>query len=117
MLRWVTTRAINGADVRQLVKFLSTNPLFKSRTYHVHTGAHCKDGAIGTVQPAFSLFDMQTLFDSNLSAGVMQINNVDMLPKYEWSVDYIDAMCFSNRYKAKIPTVQKMSLRDLTSEA
>ena len=59
IIRWTTKRAVNFKDIRQVVSFLSTHPLFKERTYHVHTGAHCKDGAIGTAQPAFSLFDMQ----------------------------------------------------------
>ena len=77
--------------------------MFKERIYHVHTGAHCKDGAIGTAQPAFSLFDMQQLFDASLKAGVMQINNQNMLPRYEWAVDYIDAMCYSNTYQPQIP--------------
>ena len=53
------------------MKFLSTNAHLKERNYHVHTGAHCKDGVIGTAQPAFSLFDMQQIFDASLKAGVM----------------------------------------------
>ena len=75
IIRWTTKRAVNFKDIRKLVDFLSTHPLFKDRVYHVHTGAHCKDGAIGTAQPAFSLFDMQNLMDASLKAGVMQINN------------------------------------------
>lgn len=80
------------------MKFVSSNVLFKDRVYHIHTGAHCKNGAIGTAQPAFSLFDMQQIIDANLKAGVMQINNHTMKPRYEWAVDYIDAMCFSDTY-------------------
>ena len=70
IIRWTTSRAFNFKDIRQLVKFLSTNNLFKDRNYHVHTGAHCKDGVIGTAQPAFSLFDLQQILDANLKAGV-----------------------------------------------
>ena len=98
IIRWTTTRAINFKDIKRIVGFCSSHPLFKERVYHVHTGAHCKDGQIGTAQPAFSLFDMQQIFDANLKAGVMQINNQTMLPRYEWAVDYIDAMCFSSTY-------------------
>jgi len=75
IIRWTSKRAVNFKDIRQIVRFLASHPLLKDRVYHVHTGAHCKDGAIGTAQPAFSLFDMQQIFDANLKAGVMQINN------------------------------------------
>ena len=75
IIRWTTTRAVNFKDINRIVKFLSASQHFKKRVYHVHTGAHCKNGVIGTAQPAFSLFDMQQIFDANLKAGVMQINN------------------------------------------
>ena len=48
IIRWTTTRAIDFRDIKRLVKFCSTHKLFKDRIYHVHTGAHCKDGVIGT---------------------------------------------------------------------
>lgn len=75
IIRWTTTIAINFSHVRKLIEFLSTTKPFNTRIYHVHTGAHCKDGVIGTAQPAFSLFDMQDVCDANLKAGVMPINN------------------------------------------
>jgi hypothetical protein len=37
-----------------------------------------------------------------------------MLPRYEWAVDYIDAMCFSNTYQPQIPTAKMLKLRDLS---
>ena len=40
-----------------------------------------------------------------------------MLPRYEWAVDYIDAMCFSNTYQPIIPTALKVELKDLSIKA
>ena len=98
--------------------FLSRDNDFKDQIYHVHTGAHCtSDGKIGTAQPQFSLFDMQKIFDASLKAGVMQINNQANLPRYEWSVYYIDAMCYSNTYQPQIPSAQKLKLNQLSPEA
>ena len=59
---------------------------------------------------------MQKIFDASLSAGVMQINNQTNLPRYEWQVYYIDAMCHSNKYQPQIPTAQKKELRDLSAD-
>ena len=47
----------------------------------------------------------------------MQINNQTMKPRYEWPVDYIDAMCFSNTYTPQIPTAEKKELKDISNEA
>ena len=69
---------------------------------------------IGTSEPKFSLADAQLVVDAGIQGGVYQINNTSDPPTYSYSVDYIDGMCFSNKYKARIPTVQKMALRDLS---
>ena len=46
----------------------------------------------------------------------MQINNQNMLPRYEWPVDYIDAMCFSSTYQPEIPTAKMMEMKQLSEE-
>ena len=44
VIRWTTTRAINFKDIKRIVNFCASHPLLRERVYHVHTGAHCKDG-------------------------------------------------------------------------
>ena len=84
----------------------------------LHTGAHCTEkGVIGTTEPKFSLADAQLVVDAGIHAGVYQVNGTSDPPTYSYSVDYVDGFCFSNKYKAKIPTVQRMELRDLSLEA
>lgn len=116
VLRWTTNTEVDFLDIKNLVHFLCNSQLLKERIYHVHTGAHCKNGAIGTAQPAFSIFDMQSIVDSSLKAGVYQINNQNSAPRYEWVVDYIDAMCHSNLYQPEIPTAKIMRIEHLSRE-
>ena len=116
IFRWVTNQEITIAHLRELIKFYSQSNNFKDRIVELHTGAHCTElGVIGTSEPKFSLADAQLVIDAGIKGGVYQINGSSDPPTYSYSVDYIDAMCFSNRYKAKIPTVQKMELRDLST--
>ena len=63
----------------------------------MHTGAHCTaKGVIGTTEPKFSLADVQLIVDSGINAGVYQVNGSSDPPTYSYSVDFIDAMCYSN---------------------
>ena len=118
IVRWVTTKEIMLMHLRELVKFYASNDLFKDRIVELHTGAHCTaQCVIGTSEPKFSLADAQLVIDAGIKGGVYQINSTSDPPTYSYSVDYIDGMCYSRMYRARIPTVQKMELKDLSAEA
>ena len=118
IFRWVTKKEITITHLRNLIDFYAKNDLFKKRIVELHTGAHCtEDGVIGISEPKFSLADAQLVIDAGIKGGVYQINGTSDPPTYSYNVDYIDAMCFSRNYRARIPTVQKMELRDLSTEA
>ena len=58
VLRWVTTKEIMIAHIRDLIHFYASNQDFKERIVELHTGAHCtEEGVIGTSEPKFSLAD------------------------------------------------------------
>ena len=106
IFRWVTIKEITIVHLRELVHFYAQNESFKERIVELHTGAHCTEqGVIGTTEPKFSLADAQLVIDAGIKGGVYQVNNSSDPPTYSYTVDYVDAMCYSNRYKARIPTV------------
>ena len=43
IIRWVTTKEITIAHLRELVKFYASNEKFKDRIVELHTGAHCTE--------------------------------------------------------------------------
>ena len=97
---------IYNVHLRDLIGFYAGNERFKDRIVELHTGAHCtKEGVIGTAEPKFTLADAQLIIDKGIKGGVYQVNGSSDPPMYSYSVDYVDAMCFSNQYKARIPTV------------
>ena len=71
IIRWVTTKEITIAHLRDIVKFYASTDKFKDRIVELHTGAHCtSEGVIGTTEPKFSLADAQLVVDAGIKAGV-----------------------------------------------
>ena len=67
ILRWVTTKEITIAHLRNLISFYGKNEAFKKRIVELHTGAHCTEqGVIGTSEPKFSLSDAQLVIDAGI---------------------------------------------------
>ncbi|MES2615285.1 MAG: hypothetical protein V4591_07720 [Bdellovibrionota bacterium] len=95
---WLSTRAVNGLEVAQVVKFTS-GALGTGRKLHINTGTHgdqkgdtvTQDTSYG--ESKFSQVDLKTVWDlSNVSIHIVSKNAPAFHPE---NIDSIDAWCYS----------------------
>ena len=98
--------------------FYLGNQSFRSRIIEIHSGPNATvDGFIGHLAPEDTIDDIRTIRKGNLNYGLQEINGISNHPTYSYTIDYLDAFGFSDRYAANIPTAQETRLCDLEEHA